>query len=497
MCSKVVTFNIENDLLPISNQYRGDSNGFFRDTLNQMHEHYDIFSTLDDINQWDDDKSSQMRYIHHFKCFVCNFDTDNFNPWKEHILSNKHMSKYLDVNKLYSYPCKACKVLFYGPEYLIRQHCNDMHCDKSKLPSVSILMTELMNHMYINSKQIYFCAHCKQFSETPLDCFDEHYSNYEPYYCKYCHIKFLCSTEVLDCHSLSVEHVTLKCIYLIKEAFNFNSSKKHTQVYNTKITTDFKLKRIPSKVPLIILNKFKNISEMMPKCKFCNIFVGWSTEGIIEHICVCTDKGSLTLKKHRTFIKTYDCRLCNHTTRSFSDYKNHVISRIHLIKVHVNDGFYSYFCNICKLYMYSSKILIEKHWKTNHNKNIIALPLISHVLADNYKYVSNHPECKPIEYCDELLDEYSDSPYYQCNACKIDFHVSINKYNLHKISSEHIILKYFTPKYTSQVMNNKSFECPYQSSEKNIKNGENLRVNNGNYYTIIIKTIIPIFNNIY
>lgn len=503
MCSKVVTFSIKNVIYPISNQSKGNSNCFFRDILSQIHEQYDISPTLNDINQWDDDKSSQMRHIHHYKCFICKFNTDHFNPWKKHILSDEHMSKYYKKKKCYSYSCGVCKILFYGPEDLIRQHCNDMHCDKIKLPCVSVLMAELMNHLYINSKPIYFCAHCEKFSETPLHSLVEKYSNYEPYYCKYCHITFLCSTEVLDCHSLSVEHVTLKCIYLIKEATDFNSLKKRTQIQNTKITKDCRLKRVPSKLPLIILNRFQNISELMPKCKFCNIFVDWSTEKMIEHICVCTDKGNLTFNKHKTFIKTYDCRLCDFITQSFSDYKKHVISPIHLIKVHVVDEFYSYFCNICNLYMYSSKILIEKHWKTNHNKNIIKLPLISHVLADNYKYVSNHQECESIEYCDEQFDKNSNSPFYQCYACKIDFHVSIIKYNLHKISSEHIILEYFTPKYTSQVMN-ESLNGPHQSNEKNIENDEKLRVNNGNYYTILYYnnknynlTKILVLNNIY
>lgn len=490
MCSKVVTFDMKNCIISLNNQSKGDSNCFFRDTLKQIHEQYDIFPTLNDIYQWNDDKSSQMKLIHNFKCFVCKFDTDHFNSWKEHILSDEHMSKYHKVNKLYSYSCEACKILFYGPEDLIKQHRNNIHCDKSKLPIVSILMAELMKHLYINSKQIYFCAHCKKFSETPIHSLVEQYSNYEPYYCKYCHITFLCNTEVLNCHSLSVEHVTLKCIYLIREAIDFNSLKKRSELQNTKITKDFRLK-IQSKLPLIILNRYQNILELMPKCKFCNIFVDWSTEKMVEHICVCTDRGNLTFNKHRTFVKTYDCRLCDFITQSFSNYKYHVISPIHLIKVHIIDGFYSYFCNICNLYMYGSKLLIDKHWKTNHKKNIIELPLISHVLADNYKYVSNHPECEPIEYCDKQLDGNSNSPFYQCYACKIDFHVSIDKYNLHKISSEHIILKYFTPKCTSQVMNmkNKSLNFPHQSSGKNIENSEKLQENNGNYFTIQRKII--------
>lgn len=483
MCSKVVTFNIKNDLIQ-RNQSKGDSYYFFYNILNQIREQYNILPILNNINQWDDDKSSQMRYIHHFKCFVCDFNTDNFNPWKEHIISNEHMSKYHKVNNLYSYSCGACKILFYGPEDLLKQHRNDMHCDKSKLPKVSILMAELMNNLYINSKQIYFCAHCKKFSETPLHNLVEHNSNNKQHYCKYCDITFLCSTEVLDCHSLSVEHVTLKCIYLIKEAIDFNTLEKHPQVQNSKITKNLNQKRISSKLPLIILNRFQNISELMPKCKFCNVFVDWSTEKIIEHICVCTNKGCLTLNAHRTFIKNYNCSLCNYITGSFSDYKIHVISSIHLVKVHVIDGFYSYFCNICHLYMYSSKYLIEKHWKTYHNKNIIELPLISHVLADNYKYVSNHPECEPIEYCDKQFDGYLDSTFYKCDTCKIDFHASINKYNLHKISSEHIILKYFMPTNTSQVTKNKSLNFSYQLSEKNTENGEylqNLVVNNCKY----------------
>jgi len=75
------------------------------------------------------------------------------------------------------------------------------------------------------------------------------------------------------------------------------------------------------------------------------------------------------------------------------------------------------------------------------------LPFLSEVLKENYKHTSNHPGSDFIDYYNDQQNCKKDLFLIQCNACKINFcMINDNEYKLYMISSEHIILKYFTPK---------------------------------------------------
>lgn len=444
------------------------------DAIKRTHEHYNISSLLITVSQWDTKGSSKIRSIQQFKCFVCNYNSNYFNNWKTHIMSNGHMSMCHTLDKVCSYFCEACKTLFYGSEMCISQHQQDAHDDESNLSSLSILMSELMSCLDIYSKHVYFCGICKTVSETPIHTSGKHLNNQKLYDCKYCNTTFLCNTEELDFHEASVEHLTFKCIYSIKEAIEVNSLKIQKQDKVTKTTHDLPTKLKPLELPLIILDRFQNISKSMAKCNFCNVLIQWNTQSIVKHVSLCLNKGNLKSEMHAISITAYDCGSCSFKTNSFFSFKLHVISPLHLTNSHTSGDFYSYFCTICNLYIYASKIQINDHLKRKHKTNITDLPLLSTFLKDNYNYISNHPRSDFIDYYSDLDQQYCEKDF-QCNVCKISFCMSNYEYNLHEISSEHILLKYFTPTKPSLVMKH---NFGYENVQTTSSINANLIINN-------------------
>lgn len=232
---------------------------------------------------------------------------------------------------------------------------------------------------------------------------------------------------------------------------NMNKRRRSRKCSMTKTINNLDINPNLLKLPLIILNFFQNTSQSIAHCKLCYSSIECNTSKIVEHVITCTTKGYFTSNTYKKFVEIFDCKVCNFVTTYFSDYKLHVISTIHLKNFLTIDSLYSYFCIVCSSYIYGSKSLIMKHCKKKHNTSINDLPFITKVLADNYKYISNNPDSTFIDYCNnEMPNEKNlESHAMKCYACKINFYTSVDDYNLHKISSEHIILKYFSQKIQS------------------------------------------------
>lgn len=457
-------------------------------------------SLLKNVNQWEMKGSKQMERICYFQCIVCNFYTNKFNNWKEHIISINHISVCHNIIDLYSYSCVACKVQYYGTKQQLQEHKWQYHLDFSNLPRISIFIKELLMNYNVNPNDLYFCedkSH-KSFLEKP--CNHTHRSSY---YCKYCRVTFVCSAEALDCHFLSVEHVTLKCICLINDDELKRVQKKTTSSMNT-----LPLALTSIKLPSFILSRFKQISNLMIQCKLCCTLVDWNVENIVNHRC--TFIGFIT---NRTSVTTFDCKVCSCITKSFSKYVDHVISPIHLYNCRYIGNYFSYFCSICNSYIHSSKSIIKKHWSLHHDcKEFTEVPIISQVLANNFVNRIRNSTNAILDYCNkkQCCKEVSDTSQFECYTCKINFCVSsADDYNLHLISSEHIILKHFNPSallnasvsdgkpsisktdISKELIINSKFSK--QLSDKNDNGVQEFQVNKGNYNKIKNKTFIIIF----
>ncbi|XP_022166620.1 uncharacterized protein LOC111031120 isoform X2 [Myzus persicae] len=453
----------------INDQVKSLNNNICKDCsmcsiIAQIDSQIDISKLLDKVQQWDEKNStinlSQYQQIKQFECLVCCFKTFNFNDWKCHIMSLPHMADCHRINNLYSYVCfeKICKLLLYGPKESLIKHNMDKHSNNSFFFSMSNLMAEVMKrYMADNLKPLYFCSHCKHFSETPIHTdIKFKIGNRIPieYYCRFCRVTFLSSQEMIDYHLLSVEHMTLKCfdelcseskinskhIQLSEESNKNNENNLLGNVQNVLTTNSIKL-------PYIILTRFQKVNEYCGLCKLCSASLIWNSKIIVSHLLECkytydsTDSNKIT-------INTFDCNVCNHSTNSMNQHQLHIMSHSHLTNCCDTNNYYSYFCDLCNRYMYSYRLVILNHIRICHKDfKTTEFPVLSIFMASVFKEFNTNANMNTFKHYHSTSGpiEVFKTDSFQCNACKITFD-RFTDYNWHLITSEHIILSFVTPK---------------------------------------------------
>lgn len=173
------------------------------------------------VEKFDTTAKNQYKQICKFECLVCIYDTSVFNDWKMHIISIPHLRdahKIKDI--LYSYVCtsKGCKLLLYGTIKKIYEHKKKKHLENYTIRGIPILMVEVMKRFITKQNPLFYCSHCQKFKETPIHDKDKKTMMNAikiplKFYCKFCQVTFFSSVEMVDYHSLTVEHMTLKCFY--------------------------------------------------------------------------------------------------------------------------------------------------------------------------------------------------------------------------------------------------------------------------------------------
>lgn len=425
-----------------------------------IHKHNDIKKLLSDVKQWDTQVISQFRQIKKFHCLPCDFESKIFINWICHIMSVSHMATCHKIKDLYSFVCcnKECKILLYGLEKCILNHINE-HSQFDSILTVSFFMAKVMeNYITKQIKLLYYCSYCKKFSDEPIHANDKmcktnlkHYINY---FCKFCKVDFISSPEHLDYHSLTVEHMTLKCFdKLCTEAKMdyFHSSEQLNKNNLNLVIQKNEIGTKSIKLPFIIVTRFHNINQYHGECKLCSYSINWDTKNIMLHLLKCKYKSNIT-DLNKTMMKTFNCIICDYSTNNFNEHKSHIISLSHFINCLNINTYHSYFCDVCNAFMYSDKIAITDHIKKHKNTNTTELPKLSSFMALLFKNFITNPERKKLIHyygnskCKELTKDSQ-----KCNVCKIEFHDSVNEYKMHEITSEHIILKFLM---TSVVLSN-------------------------------------------
>lgn len=199
------------------------------------------------VNKFDIKNENQYKLICDFECLVCIYNTNVFNDWKIHIISKSHLRdahKIEDI--LYSYVCTSsgCKLLLYGTEEKILEHKMKKHLENFKKITVGIpfLMVEVMKRFIAKQKPLFYCSHCQKFEETPIHSYDEkaimnRRKNPIEFYCKFCQVTFHSSMEMVDYHSLTVEHMTIKCFYELCSK-NLKSSGQSNETNENNLLPD-------------------------------------------------------------------------------------------------------------------------------------------------------------------------------------------------------------------------------------------------------------------
>ncbi|XP_050520299.1 uncharacterized protein LOC126893824 [Daktulosphaira vitifoliae] len=429
------------------------------DKIIEIHKCGNFSSTLlDSITLWDSTIDNQFKKINSFECTICSLYTKEFNVWKVHIMSVSHVSKCQNFEDLYSHPCPnaKCRKLIYGDMNNIKKHIFETHNNCSSINYVSMLMSEnIKNNFPIEDKPLHYCSHCKKYDYNSI-----HSSNNLPssikrvlqYYCNYCKIKFICCPEALDIHSVSVEHMQLKCYYYATKRTKNESNSDIELIENNEylkcniqnaLCSDLEYNKWLNelKLPKIVLKRFNFETQSLAYCNLCKQPVTMETKKIMSHINICEYKFDLS-GFNKTPIKQFICEICTFNTNNFNNFKSHAVTLQHLTNCCTAEDLYSHFCFTCNSFIYGKKLHIEVHFQTEHEQNLsLAFPELTEYMSKLFK---NRNECnnEMTDYCD-LKPECV--PLY-CHACKMSFFSSEIIYNLHEITVEHIILKYMTPK---------------------------------------------------
>jgi len=107
-------------------------------------------------------------------------------------------------------------------------------------------------------------------------------------------------------------------------------------------------------------------------------------------------------------------------------------------------------------------------------------------------------------------NEVSQVVSIQCHACKIEFYTSIDDYNMHEITNEHIILKFLTPKRSvnkdfsiQELVSADKFDSIQVNNNKDVKHIEinksklldySLNFDDNSIYNVIIVLLYWIAN---
>jgi len=407
----------------------------------------------------------------------------------------------------------------YGTYESLKNHMKDKHTNKFTVYGIPSLMNEVMKHYIINNqKPLYFCSHCNQITDTQIHSIGTKFRNENnkkctiDFYCNTCKVSFISTIDMIHYHSLSVEHMTIKCFdnFLFGKSAKMNAKKiipfKHlsqnkdnnglSAVQNIHTNNAIRL-------PMIILNRFTIINKLIGECKLCNSFIIWDDKSILNHLSLCKLKYDLTVSNNTT-VRAFKCIVCDYLTDNINGHIAHITSYLHLASCYNTVNYYSYVCNVCNVYMYSHITDIISHCKLDHKdtktKKLPRLFIFMKKKFDDFNRNSNIVE----------ITSYSDNEIYDltnvsnpCTTCKIEFHTAYD-YNMHEITSEHIILKYLTPKEIVENINTlkrKSYKLPsiIQDSsllqnhvnlkERNNKNEENLQVNkseSNNFFILFV-----------
>lgn len=382
-----------------------------------------------------------LKNIFKYNCLICNKVFRKLKDWKSHTINNFHLQKCMIQNNYVSYVCGGCKAVFFGNKGQILNHCKDIHKDVSGLPCIYKCMKDVFDHFIFvdrkNLKSWTFCAPCKRYSSSKVNCNHQNHRNRitNHFKCNSCLVDFICSQEVYNYHLLSCEHIMLDCLRTESNPKLESQTACHL------------------KLPPIFLNKF-SIDNEKATCNDCKFQMFPNEKAITVHLAdECIYKSNKGRKKSAK-IKMFFCAVCHKTISDFGQWKLHLISSSHLIKCYDKSDLVSYTCQLCSLHCYGDSFHVSEHQNIHPNNSEKKLSMF---LAFNFQRINNDLNCKYFYFCEdcETYDEDSNLNHWNkshqtklkriaCQPCKTEFYcIEANElFTKHELSSEHIILKY-------------------------------------------------------
>lgn len=187
------------------------------------------------------------------------------------------------------------------------------------------------------------------------------------------------------------------------------------------------------------------------RCSYCHCIICHDVQILTEHATKCKK-----FNEPRLNIKIFCCLVCDKIWKSLKSWKSHAISTSHIDKCMSKNNYVSYICGGCKTIFFGYKNQILNHCKDMHNDSS-KLPYIFKCMEEvfhqfifvgpgNWKSWTFCGPCK--KYSSIKINCFSSNhnnkktKHFKCNSCLIDFICSLEVYNKHLISCEHIMLEY-------------------------------------------------------
>ncbi|XP_050535200.1 uncharacterized protein LOC126902207 [Daktulosphaira vitifoliae] len=387
--------------------------------------------------------SAQLTLETEFRCGPCSMTTTKFKHWiYNHVGTKAHWNQCkLSEETLYTYKCFPCDLILYDTDDVIQDHMLEKHNHDANLPFICKFMAYVKS--WNNSKPLYFCGPCKRFNKDPihldLTCTNSKKKS-EPFYCKCCNANFICNEETYLWHLSSVEHLSL--------------------------LKDIKISNKDWKLPRIIWSQFSSAINQRAQCNTCLKNVPSSHTALLDHFKNCKRKPNMCGKNSSNII-LFICAICKSYMENFNEWKNHVLSKTHLLNSYNFHNYTYQCCKICNTLFYgttnqilgASKQLV---FHTNDTKHILEKFKLTELMSFVYKTFNVNPVNTSVFFYCESTGKFGQCernfklnavPYF-CEICHIEFYSDSDAYFEHEVTLEHVLLKYFIPLKSISIITN-------------------------------------------
>lgn len=419
---------IPSRFIPIENEcdrvYCNLCDQIFKNDITAIKNHWFLCSCMD--------KSFNTDGPRYYQCYACETGVLNTINFNSHILTDSHKNKCSQI-PLYSFYSIKNDTMIYARADMIKKRMRSEgihHCHSVPVLSkfMKVVLDEFIAKKEVNS-QWYACIPCNMYAKVHVHSKKSCYNCKTQYYCNSCKVEIICNETVYKNHIYGYEH------NFIMNKINMKTGKSRE---NSEAGKHLKL-------PRIVFNRFE--IGNMANCKTCNKQCATNEHDIITHLINDCCRLQLHDNVNNNFVDVnynFKCLLCKFGHRNLDTWKFHVLSPLHLSRCHQKEKTCSIFCDMCCTYLYGDASSTTCKMFGNHKKMSSNSPLTK-FMADTYKERNENSKNNTLYYYDSsehfrLNGEESTTTSFYCTTCNVAFFSSLEIYEKHTLTVEHIIL---------------------------------------------------------
>lgn len=380
-----------------------------------------------------------------YQCHACETGVLNTIHFNSHILTDSHKKKCSQIPQ-YSFYSTKNDTMIYAPAEIIKKRMKSEgihHCHSVPVLSkfMKVVLDEFVSKKGINNRW-YACIPCNLYAKIHVHSKKSCYNCKTQYYCNSCKVEIICNETIYKNHIYGYEH------NFIMNKINMKTGKSRE---NFEAGKNLKL-------PRIILNRFE--IDKTTRCRTCNKQCATNEHDIMTHLT--NDCGKLRL--HDDVVNednnycvdvnySFKCLVCKFGHRILDTWKFHVLSPLHLSRCHQIETTSSNFCDMCCTYFYGDSSSTTCKMLGNHKKTSSSSSLTT-FMAKIYKERNDNSNNNTLYYYDspenfKLNDADSIATPLYCTTCNVAFFSSLEIYEKHTLTAEHIIILFGCSSQTS------------------------------------------------